>query len=179
MPVKTLRIHPGGRQPISSNGRIESSNRRHGVSDLRGGRGDVSQGAAGHGQAYLVHDGKVEVRRPTLDGEQVLRTLTNGDLLGEVALFRGAPHSATALCRRAWRDPREALPEATETVRAVFAAKGFPVCVPRVRPRTLFRCTGRPWHWLAHRHLPGAVTPRLPAVERSDNVLPTQFSTRP
>ena len=144
MPVKTLRIHPGGRQPISSNGRIESSNRRHGVSDLRGGRGDVSQGAAGHGQAYLVHDGKVEVRRPTLDGEQVLRTLTNGDLLEEVALFCGAPHSATALGRRAWRDPREALPEATETVRAVFAAKGFPgLRSPRSAAHPI------PVHWAA------------------------------
>jgi CRP/FNR family transcriptional regulator, cyclic AMP receptor protein len=57
------------------------------------------QGDAGKREVYLVHDGKVEVRRRTLDGERerVLRTLAKGDLLGEVALFRDAPHSATAL----------------------------------------------------------------------------------
>ena len=55
------------------------------------------QGDAGKWEAYLVHDGKVEVRRRTSDGERVLRTLSKGDLLGEVALFSDAPHSATAL----------------------------------------------------------------------------------
>ena len=55
------------------------------------------QGDAGIGEAYLVHEGKVEVRKQ-LDGEeQVLRILVKGDLLGEVALFRDAPHSATAV----------------------------------------------------------------------------------
>jgi len=55
------------------------------------------QGDAGTGEAYLVHEGKVEVRKQ-LDGEeQVLRILVKGDLLGEVALFRDAPHSATAV----------------------------------------------------------------------------------
>ena len=54
------------------------------------------QGDPGEREAYLVHDGKVEVRRRTPDGERVLRTLTKGDLLGEVALFSDAPHSATA-----------------------------------------------------------------------------------
>jgi CRP-like cAMP-binding protein len=55
------------------------------------------QGDAGKREAYLVHDGKAEVRRRTPDGERVLRTLAKGDLLGEVALFGDAPHSATAL----------------------------------------------------------------------------------
>jgi len=54
------------------------------------------QGDGGTGEAYLVHDGKVEVVRRTLDGERLLRTLERGDLLGEVALFGDAPHSATA-----------------------------------------------------------------------------------
>ncbi len=55
------------------------------------------QGDAGQREAYLVHDGKVEVRRGTPAGERVLRILAKGDLLGEVALFSDAPHSATAL----------------------------------------------------------------------------------
>ena len=54
------------------------------------------QGDAGQREAYLVHEGKVEVRRRTPDGERLLRTLGTGDLLGEVALFGDASHSATA-----------------------------------------------------------------------------------
>ena len=55
------------------------------------------QGDAGTGEAYLVHEGKVEVRKQVDGEEQVLRILVKGDLLGEVALFRDAPHSATAV----------------------------------------------------------------------------------
>jgi CRP/FNR family transcriptional regulator len=55
------------------------------------------QGDAGTREAYLVHDGNVEVRRRTSHGERILRSLVKGDLLGEVALFSDAPHSATAL----------------------------------------------------------------------------------
>jgi len=55
------------------------------------------QGDAGKREAYLVHDGKVEVRRRTSTGERVLRTLAKGELLGEVAFFSDGPHSATAL----------------------------------------------------------------------------------
>ncbi len=54
------------------------------------------QGDPGKREAYLVHDGKVEVRRRAPDGERVLRTLAKGELLGEVALFSDALHSATA-----------------------------------------------------------------------------------
>jgi CRP-like cAMP-binding protein len=55
------------------------------------------QGDAGKPEAYLVHEGKVEVRRRTARGERVLRTLAKGDLLGEVAFWSDGPHSATAL----------------------------------------------------------------------------------
>jgi CRP-like cAMP-binding protein len=57
----------------------------------------IRQGDRPTGEAYLVHEGKVEVSRQ-LDGKRrVLRILGEGDLLGEVALFREAPHSATAV----------------------------------------------------------------------------------
>jgi CRP-like cAMP-binding protein len=61
--------------------------------------GDVifRQGDASNDEAYLVHDGAVEVRKSEDGQELVLRTLGKGDLLGEVALFRSAPHSATAI----------------------------------------------------------------------------------
>ncbi|HXJ82077.1 MAG TPA: cyclic nucleotide-binding domain-containing protein [Candidatus Methylomirabilis sp.] len=62
-------------------------------------RGEVifRQGDDGNGECYLVHEGRIEVRK-TVDGnEHVLQILAKGDLLGEVALFRNAPHSATAV----------------------------------------------------------------------------------
>jgi CRP/FNR family transcriptional regulator len=64
---------------------------------FRAGEVIFRQGDAATGEAYLVHHGKVEVRK-RIDGEErLLRTLGKGDLLGEVALFRDAPHSATAV----------------------------------------------------------------------------------
>ena len=55
------------------------------------------QGDASAGKAYLVHEGRVEIRKRVDGVERVLRALAPGDLLGEVALFRDAPHSATAI----------------------------------------------------------------------------------
>lgn len=49
------------------------------------------------GEAFVVHAGKVEIRKKT-DGEECrVRVLGQGDLLGELALFRGTPHSASAI----------------------------------------------------------------------------------
>jgi CRP-like cAMP-binding protein len=43
-----------------------------------------------------VHKGTVEVRSRLEGAEGFLRILRHGDLLGEVAFFRGGAHSATA-----------------------------------------------------------------------------------
>ncbi len=48
-------------------------------------------------EAFMVHEGKVEVRRRFGDEHRVLRVLGKGDLLGELALFRNAPRSADAV----------------------------------------------------------------------------------
>jgi CRP-like cAMP-binding protein len=48
------------------------------------------------GEAYLVHEGRVEARRRVDGTDRLLNTLVKGDLLGEVALFREGPHSVTA-----------------------------------------------------------------------------------
>ena len=61
--------------------------------------GDVifREGDESESEAYLIHEGRVEAR-DRIDGkERVLNTLVKGDLLGEVALFRDAPHSVTAV----------------------------------------------------------------------------------
>ncbi len=61
--------------------------------------GDVifREGDESENEAYLVHEGTVEVRRWVDGEERVLNNLAKGDLLGEVALFRDAPHSVTAI----------------------------------------------------------------------------------
>lgn len=61
--------------------------------------GDVifRQGDPASGEAYLVHQGTVEVKSRVDGEERLLRILRHGDLLGEVALFRDGAHSATAV----------------------------------------------------------------------------------
>jgi rhodanese-related sulfurtransferase len=52
-----------------------------------------------HGEAYLIHAGAVEIRR-TFDGEhRLLNTMGDGQLLGEMALFREGPRSADAIAQ--------------------------------------------------------------------------------
>ena len=60
--------------------------------------GDVifQEGDEAQSEAYLVHEGTVEAQRQVDGHTEVLNTLGKGDLLGEVALFRDAPHSVTA-----------------------------------------------------------------------------------
>lgn len=48
-------------------------------------------------EAFLVHEGKVEVRKNLGGEEKLLRVLAKGELLGDFALFRNAPRSATAI----------------------------------------------------------------------------------
>jgi len=61
--------------------------------------GDVifKEGADAKGEAFLVHAGTVHIKR-TFDGvEKVLSTLGEGELFGDMALFREAPRSADAV----------------------------------------------------------------------------------
>jgi len=48
-------------------------------------------------EAFLVHEGKVEVRKFLGGEDKILRVLGKGELLGDFALFRNAPRSATAI----------------------------------------------------------------------------------
>ena len=49
------------------------------------------------GEAYLIHTGTVEIRRSFDGSEKVLNRLGEGALLGEMALFRKGPRSASAV----------------------------------------------------------------------------------
>ncbi|MBI1728958.1 MAG: cyclic nucleotide-binding domain-containing protein [Candidatus Rokubacteria bacterium] len=61
--------------------------------------GDVifNEGDDAKGEAFLVHEGKVEVRKQFGAEARLLVVLGKGQLLGELALFRNAPRSATAI----------------------------------------------------------------------------------
>ncbi len=55
------------------------------------------EGDDARGEAYVIHAGSVEIRR-SFDGvEKVLTRYGEGELLGEMALFRKAPRSANAV----------------------------------------------------------------------------------
>ncbi len=56
-----------------------------------------SEGDDAKGEAFLIHSGRVEIRRRASGGDQVLRTLAEGELLGELALIREMPRSAGAV----------------------------------------------------------------------------------
>lgn len=55
------------------------------------------EGDDARSEAYLVHSGTVEIRKRFDGTERVLTTYGEGELLGEMALFRKAPRSASAL----------------------------------------------------------------------------------
>lgn len=61
--------------------------------------GDVifREGDDAKGEAFMVHVGRVEIRKQIGGEERLLRTMTKGELIGHIALFRNAPRSATAV----------------------------------------------------------------------------------
>ena len=65
--------------------------------------GDVifKEGDDAKSEAFLVHLGKVEIRKNLGGEDKLLRVLNKGEILGELALFRNAPRSATAIAAEA------------------------------------------------------------------------------
>jgi CRP-like cAMP-binding protein len=61
--------------------------------------GDVifREGDDAKGEAFLVHIGTVEIRKLVAGEQRLVNTLKKGELLGDFALFRNAPRSATAI----------------------------------------------------------------------------------
>jgi CRP-like cAMP-binding protein len=64
---------------------------------FRAGEVIFREGEAPRDEAYMIHLGRVEVRKRVDDGERALRVLLKGELLGELGLFGRSPHSATAV----------------------------------------------------------------------------------
>jgi S1-C subfamily serine protease/rhodanese-related sulfurtransferase len=59
----------------------------------------MKEGGDANGEAFVIHSGLVEVRR-MFDGEhKLLSTMGEGELLGDMALFRNAPRSADAIAQ--------------------------------------------------------------------------------
>jgi len=55
------------------------------------------EGDDAKGEAFMVHQGRVEFRKQFGGEQRLLRTLGKGELIGHIALFRNAPRSATAI----------------------------------------------------------------------------------
>ena len=64
---------------------------------IKAGEVIFKEGDDAKSEAFLVHEGKVEVRKVLGGEDKLLRVLGKGELLGDFALFRNAPRSATAL----------------------------------------------------------------------------------
>ena len=69
---------------------------------FRAGQVIFRAGDAPRDEAFLLHAGRVEVRKKVGDEERLLRTFVKGELLGELGLFTGgSPRSATAVAAEA------------------------------------------------------------------------------
>ena len=55
------------------------------------------EGEESRGEAFLVHSGKIGIRKIVHGEPRTLRTLGQGQLFGEIALFSSAPRSADAI----------------------------------------------------------------------------------
>jgi len=55
------------------------------------------EGDDAKGEAFMIHQGRVDIRKQIGGEERLLNTLAKGELLGHLALFRNAPRSATAI----------------------------------------------------------------------------------
>src|SRR5262245_39943769 len=55
------------------------------------------EGDDAKGEAFMVHLGKVEIMKLVAGEQRLINTVGKGNLLGEFALFRDAPRSATAI----------------------------------------------------------------------------------
>ena len=95
LPVESKSHLPAIGLEIYKNLTLGDMERRH----FKAGEFIFKEGDDARGEAYVVHAGTVEIRR-TFDGaDRVLNTLGDGELFGDLGLFRHAPRSADAIAR--------------------------------------------------------------------------------
>ncbi|HEV8617429.1 MAG TPA: cyclic nucleotide-binding domain-containing protein [Methylomirabilota bacterium] len=93
LPVESKSHLPSIGMEIYKNLTLGDLERRH----FKPGETIFKEGDDPNGEAFVVHSGVVEIRR-SFDGEdRVLSTLPEGELFGDMALFRQAPRSANAV----------------------------------------------------------------------------------
>jgi S1-C subfamily serine protease/rhodanese-related sulfurtransferase len=66
---------------------------------FKAGEGIFKEGSDARGEAYLIHSGTVEIRRMFDGVHRLLRTMGEGELLGELAMFRESPRSTEAIAQ--------------------------------------------------------------------------------
>jgi S1-C subfamily serine protease/rhodanese-related sulfurtransferase len=95
LPVETKSALPSIGVEIYKNLTIGDLERRR----FKAGEVIFKEGSDAQGEAYLIHSGTVEIRR-TFDGEhRLLNTMGEGELMGDVAMFRESSRSADAIAQ--------------------------------------------------------------------------------
>jgi len=95
LPVESKSALPSIGLEIYKNLTLGDLERRH----FKAGEVILKEGAEANGEAYVVHSGVVEARR-VFDGEnRLLSTMGEGELFGDMALFRHAPRSADVIAQ--------------------------------------------------------------------------------
>jgi len=93
-------------------------------------------------EAFMIHIGRVEVRKQVGAEERLLRVLVKGELLGELGLFGNSPRSATAQAETdaelliLGRDSLQALTETNPSAAAAFFHAMVHVFMERLRRST-------------------------------------------
>ena len=95
LPVESKSYLPAIGLEIYKNLTVGDMERRH----FKAGDFIFKEGADPRGEAYVVHAGTVEIRRSFDGTDRVLSTLGDGELFGDLGLFRQAPRSADAVAR--------------------------------------------------------------------------------
>lgn len=95
LPVETKAAMPSIGVEIYKNLTVGDLERR----SFKAGEEIFRESSDARGEAYLIHSGTVEIRRK-FDGEhRLLRTMGEGELLGELAMFRESPRSTDAIAQ--------------------------------------------------------------------------------
>jgi CRP-like cAMP-binding protein len=79
-------VKPASRKPASVQTRT-----------FRAGEVIFREGDDPRDEAFLLHAGRVEIRKKVGDEDRLIRVFVKGELLGELGLFGGSPRSATAV----------------------------------------------------------------------------------